>query len=54
LQTIRKESGTTIIVVTHDQHVAAHTDRIITLIDGQIAHEVTPDRTAATVADMLK
>ena len=36
LQTIRGHLGTTIIVVTHDPHVASWADRIIKLEDGQV------------------
>ncbi len=35
-ETIRKEFGTTIIVVTHDKNIAARADREITLKDGEI------------------
>lgn len=35
-ETIRKEFGTTIIVVTHDKAIAAHADREIVLKDGEI------------------
>ena len=34
LLTINKESGTTLIIVTHDPTVAAHTQRVIRLRDG--------------------
>lgn len=36
LQNIRRETGTTIVIVTHDQELAGRTDRILTLIDGRI------------------
>jgi len=34
LLTLNKESGTTLIIVTHDPTVAAHTQRVIRLRDG--------------------
>lgn len=36
LNTIREESGTTIILVTHDPKLAQRMDRVLTLVDGQI------------------
>jgi putative ABC transport system ATP-binding protein len=36
LQQIRHDSGTTVVVVTHDAHIASHADRVMTLVDGQI------------------
>lgn len=36
LHTIRRESGTTVVIVTHDSELAAHADRILILVDGQI------------------
>jgi putative ABC transport system ATP-binding protein len=36
LQQMRDETGTTLVLVTHDAHVAAHADRILHLQDGQI------------------
>ena len=35
-QNLHKESGQTVILVTHDSYVARHTDRIINLSDGHI------------------
>src|SRR5919108_2543452 len=35
-QSLHREQGQTVIVVTHDLHVARHTDRIIKLSDGHI------------------
>lgn len=33
------DSGATIVVVTHDEHVASHTRRIVRLLDGQIVED---------------
>ncbi|MFN3600769.1 MAG: ABC transporter ATP-binding protein [Dietzia sp.] len=41
-----REAGQTVVMVTHDAHAAAHTDRVLVLADGRIADEVdspTPD-----------
>jgi putative ABC transport system ATP-binding protein len=35
-QSLHKDSGQTVILVTHDSYVARHTDRIIKLSDGRI------------------
>jgi ABC-type lipoprotein export system ATPase subunit len=37
LQKIRREAGTTVVLVTHDPDLAARMDRVIHLVDGQIA-----------------
>jgi putative ABC transport system ATP-binding protein len=38
-QTLHTENGHTVILVTHDPHVARHTDRIIKLLDGRIVSD---------------
>lgn len=38
-QNLHKESGQTVILVTHDSYVARHTDRIIKLSDGYIVSD---------------
>jgi putative ABC transport system ATP-binding protein len=38
-QNLHKESGQTVILVTHDSYVARHTDRIIKLSDGHIVSD---------------
>ena len=40
LDTIRKERGTTVVVVTHSRHAAKTCDRTITIKDGVITSEV--------------
>ena len=39
LQAIQKETGMTLIIVTHDERIAARADRIIRLEDGKIMEE---------------
>lgn len=43
LQTIREQSGTTVIIVTHDPQLAARADRIIKLVDGMVVNGAGPD-----------
>jgi putative ABC transport system ATP-binding protein len=47
LHTIRREAGTTVVIVTHDPELAAQTDRVLTLIDGEIV--VVGDRVPVPV-----
>ena len=39
-----RENGQTIVLVTHDDHIAAYADRIVTLLDGCIVHDTEQDR----------
>jgi len=39
VQNLHKESGQTVILVTHDSYLARHTDRIIKLSDGRIVSD---------------
>ena len=36
LKNLRAEKQTTLVIATHDAHVAAHAPRVIELVDGQI------------------
>ncbi len=40
LKKLHKEKGTTIVMVTHDEHVAKHADRVQYLKDGQIVKKI--------------
>ena len=43
-QSLHRENGQTVILVTHDAHVARHTDRIIKISDGKIvSDEINPN-----------
>jgi putative ABC transport system ATP-binding protein len=39
LEQVQRETGTTIVVVTHDPNVAGAMERVITLVDGQIVEK---------------
>ena len=48
--TCRQQTNTTVIIVTHDPNVASQLDRLITLVDGQIASDSDPRSTAQQAA----
>lgn len=43
LKKINQEYGTTFVVVTHNEKIAAQADRILKMVDGQIADEIITD-----------
>lgn len=45
LRKLNREHNQTFILVTHDKHMAAKTDRIIRLVDGKICEDSCNDRT---------
>lgn len=50
LRDVQRATGTTVLIVTHDMGVASQVDRLVTLIDGQIADDVDPRSTAQKLA----
>ncbi|MEZ4667243.1 MAG: hypothetical protein R3E39_04880 [Anaerolineae bacterium] len=42
LREIREQSGTTVVIVTHDPKIAERTDRVMTLVDGLIVNGAVP------------
>ena len=49
LESLHQDKGMTLILVTHDLHVASAADRIITMSDGQIASDRLSDMSAASL-----
>ncbi len=41
-QRLRRERGVTVVLVTHDNAVAAVADRVVHMLDGRVATETTP------------
>ena len=46
LKQVQRDSGTTVVIVTHDTDLSHFTDRMITLIDGEIVGDQAPARMA--------
>ncbi|CDO36337.1 MULTISPECIES: ABC transporter ATP-binding protein [Novosphingobium] len=38
----REESGATLLIITHDENLASHCERIVTIADGRIASDTMP------------
>lgn len=53
LHAISREHGQTVIVVTHDVRVAARADRLIVLLDGQIAYDGPPISESHILSSLL-
>ncbi len=55
LREVQAKTGTTVVIVTHDMDVASQCDRVISLIDGQVAKDIDARSTAQLSAiRMLK
>jgi putative ABC transport system ATP-binding protein len=55
LRRVQAEMNGTIIIVTHDMDVASQCDRVVSLIDGEIADDIDPRTTAQLAAvQMIK
>jgi putative ABC transport system ATP-binding protein len=55
LRNVQRQMNTTVIIVTHSMDVASQMDRLITLVDGQIARDTDPRTVAQVMAvNMLK
>ena len=39
IMALHRDAGTTLVLVTHDQHLAASMERVITLRDGRVASD---------------
>jgi putative ABC transport system ATP-binding protein len=50
LREVQRGMSTTVIIVTHDANVASQMDRLVTLVDGQIASDSDPETEAQQAA----
>ncbi len=53
LRDVQKNTGTTVIIVTHNMDVASQVDRLINLVDGHVASDVDPRSSAQMAAVRL-
>ena len=53
LSRLNREQGVTVIVVTHEQDIAAYADRTLTMRDGQIISDVCKPRQSKAVAKLV-
>ena len=51
LQGLNRRSGMTVVLVTHDPAIARHTERILTLYDGQIKHNEMVEQPLLAMAE---
>lgn len=51
LKRVQRESGTTVVIVTHDPELAQYADRIITLVDGEVVERRQAARAAMHIND---
>lgn len=47
LEDVQRNTGTTVVVVTHDPSIAAAMERVLTLVDGQLVDGKVPDKAEA-------
>jgi putative ABC transport system ATP-binding protein len=47
LQSLNRQQGLTVVVVTHEPDIAAYAERVITLRDGQLLSDTRPQRATA-------
>jgi putative ABC transport system ATP-binding protein len=47
LEDVQRETGTTVVVVTHDPNIAHEMERVLTLVDGQLVETAGQSREAA-------
>ena len=48
LQTLNRDEGLTVVVVTHEADIAAHTQRIVSMLDGLIVTDEAVDKPLIT------
>jgi putative ABC transport system ATP-binding protein len=51
LEALNRESGATVVLVTHDAALAARAGRVITMRDGAVVHDTGAERTPGSAAD---